>query len=99
MNSDSVMGYFREQLTGGAVTADIQSNIFPGFSVYDSNAPEGGADILGLLGVKIGVVIRGASGNQLYSVGNPAPLDPVRAALVWGVVGFLGAALVRGLIK
>lgn len=98
-----------QQLLGGAtdiardylrqeVRVELRSNVLPAITVFKGDAGQGNASggLAKLLGIKAGLVVTGADGRQLLSVGQPAPLNPIRFGLLLLAVGGLVYVIVRG---
>jgi hypothetical protein len=77
----------------GEARVTLESNVLPAVGLLGgegSSAP----GILKSLGVRAGVVVRDLDGRVLARVGDPAPFEPLRAALlVAGVVGVVVLAV------
>lgn len=86
-----------EKLTGGDVRAVLRTNIAPPITIY-SGASQG-PGLLQTLGIKAAVTITDANGRQLTTLGTAAPTDWIRAAIIWGGLGYLAAVFGRGLLK
>lgn len=86
-----------DKLTGGEVRAVLRTNIAPPITVY-SGATQG-PSILQTLGIKAAITLTDGHGRELTTLGTAAPTDWVRAAIVWGGLGYLAAVFGRGLLK
>ncbi|WP_269619938.1 hypothetical protein [Zhongshania sp. BJYM1] len=74
-----------------------KTNIGPAFPLY--TGPSSGKGLISALGIEGGIVITDKNGTVITTLGNPAPTNWLKAALVWGVAGYILATLGRGLIK
>jgi len=86
-----------QKLGGGDYKVYAKTNIGPAFPVY--TGPSTGKGLLSALGITGGIVITDKAGNVITTFGDPAPTNWLKAALVWGVAGYVLATLGRGLIK
>jgi hypothetical protein len=92
--TDIARDYMRQE-----VRVQVRTNILPAITVYSGNAGQDsqGSGLAKLLGIKAGLVVTGADGRQLLSVGQPSSLDPIRAGLLLLAVGGLVFVIVRGI--
>ena len=67
----------------GEVTATVETNLLPAVKVYGGEGSSG-PGILRALGIRAGVVVRHADGRVLARVGDPAPFQLWRLALLLG---------------
>ena len=93
---DSITGALSSYATKKGVTVKVASNILPTLTVYKAGDAPG---ILAKLGIVGAVQVEDSGGHKIMASGDPPPFDPLRAALVWGVVGLAGFFLVRGILK
>lgn len=80
------------------VRVTLESNLAPPITVYSGGmqTSTGGAAGLGkILGIRAGVVVRNAAGQELARFGQPSKPDPLRMALALLAVGAVGVLLWR----
>lgn len=73
------------------VRVTVETNITPPVQLFggeDDGRPR--LNLAGLVGIKGGLVVRNARGDVLARIGEPAPFEPLRAALVLLAVGGVG---------
>ncbi len=57
----------------------IKTNLGPELPVYDGDSAGG---LVGLLGIKAGVIVRAKDGSVITTYGDPPPTDPIKVALL-----------------
>lgn len=83
--------------TGGNVRVYAKTNLGPYVPIYTGS--KGDPGLLSRLGVRGGLVVIGSQGQTLYTIGDPAPTDPIRSLIFWLLLAMVAVLLFRGLLK
>lgn len=85
----------RDALGSGALVVSVKTNLGPEIPVSGGE----GSGLLDALGIRAAVIVRDRSGRRIAGYGEPPATDPIKAALVFGLAGLIGFALLRGVFK
>ena len=92
-----LQGLLTRYLEGGGLQAYVKTNYGPEIPIYTGGKSDGGGSVVGdLIGVRAQLIIRDAKGKTIKTLGDPAPTDPVRVAVLLALLALLGFVVVRG---
>ena len=93
---DFIAGFARQK----GYRVYLKTNLGPAVKVYDAAAIDDGApNLLEQFGFKQQIIIVDKSGAVVSTLGQPAPTDPLKSALVGALLVGVAGVLLRGLIK